>query len=86
MARRDFITLQASPPTEDATLAKWLSTLNYNLNLLAGLGGDSINYAVLKGEVTGLSAPAPVTGVAATDIANLNATLTALIQALQSLP
>lgn len=50
MPRRDFVNIQL-PDTGNAELNKALNALKENVELLAGLRGDPINHAVVKGDI-----------------------------------
>ena len=51
MPRRDFTNVISIPDTGNAELNKALNAMKENLELLCGQRGDSINHAVLKGDI-----------------------------------
>lgn len=72
MARRDYVSLGQVPTSTDPDLAKWLTSLKENVELLAKQRGDPINAAVLKGDIaTDLPAAiqSPASGATAVQLA-----------------
>lgn len=72
----------ASSVFKDPSQAAYFERLRENIELLNGTRGDSINHAVVKGDIEVATSPA-LTGITATDFINLKTTLDALIRALK---